>query len=60
MNLKKAFFYIFSNLLLLGTIRENILFGANYEEQRYNEVIRVCSLTRDLQLFPDGDQTLIG
>ena len=43
-----------------GTVRENILFGANYEEKKYNEVIRVCSLTRDLQLFPDGDQTVIG
>ena len=43
-----------------GTIRENILFDSEFDETRYNEVLRVCALERDLSLFEDGDQTLIG
>lgn len=27
---------------------------------RYREVLRVCSLDRDIELFPDGDQTIVG
>lgn len=53
-------FDLLEPLPTLGTARENILFGADYEENKYNEVVRACSLTRDFQLFPDGDQTIIG
>ncbi|KAG2023135.1 ATP-binding cassette transporter [Coprinopsis cinerea AmutBmut pab1-1] len=42
------------------TIRENILFGAPYDEERYNKVIYQCSLARDLSLFEAGDQTEVG
>jgi ATP-binding cassette subfamily C (CFTR/MRP) protein 4 len=43
-----------------GTIRENILFESELDQERYNEVIRVCALERDLSMFPDGDQSFIG
>lgn len=43
-----------------GTIRENILFDSEYDEEKYEEVIRVCALERDLTLFADGDRTQIG
>lgn len=42
------------------TLRENILFGLPYDEERYKDVIHVCSLQRDLELLPNGDQTEIG
>lgn len=46
--------------LFVGTVRQNILFGQPYDTHRYKEVIRVCALERDLELFPHGDRTTIG
>ncbi|CAN9498397.1 unnamed protein product [Ophioblennius macclurei] len=43
-----------------GTIRSNILFGRELNAKRYDKVINACALKRDLELFPDGDLTLIG
>jgi hypothetical protein len=43
--------------LLNMSIRENILFGKEYDAEAYAEVIRVCSLQRDLTLFVAGDKT---
>ncbi|CCO33309.1 ATP-binding cassette transporter abc4 Short=ABC transporter abc4 [Rhizoctonia solani AG-1 IB] len=42
------------------TIRDNILLGAEYNEERYNKVIWQCALERDLTLFEAGDQTEVG
>ncbi|VDB89903.1 unnamed protein product [Peniophora sp. CBMAI 1063] len=42
------------------TIRDNILFGAPYEEVRYKKVIHQCGLKRDLSLFEAGDNTEVG
>ncbi|KAI8918708.1 hypothetical protein BC831DRAFT_482842 [Entophlyctis helioformis] len=43
-----------------ATVRDNILFGLPFDEQRYNSVISACALVRDLETFPAGDQTEIG
>ncbi|XP_023013490.2 probable multidrug resistance-associated protein lethal(2)03659 [Leptinotarsa decemlineata] len=43
-----------------STIRQNILFGQEYEIKRYNKVLSVCELEVDLGNFPDGDQTPVG
>lgn len=43
-----------------GTVRSNILFGKKYEKERYEQVIKACALKKDLQLFEDGDLTVIG
>ncbi|KAJ2783043.1 hypothetical protein GGI15_002728 [Coemansia interrupta] len=43
-----------------ATIRENILFGAPYSQQRYEEVLRVCALKPDLRILAAGDMTEIG
>ncbi|KAI0711030.1 hypothetical protein C8T65DRAFT_739602 [Cerioporus squamosus] len=42
------------------TIKDNILFGAPYDEERYNKVIYQCALKRDLSLFEAGDMTEVG
>ncbi|KAF8610641.1 hypothetical protein BDV93DRAFT_484022 [Ceratobasidium sp. AG-I] len=42
------------------TIRDNVLFGSEYEEERYNKVISQCALLRDLSLFEAGDMTEVG
>ncbi|KAH7877954.1 P-loop containing nucleoside triphosphate hydrolase protein [Lentinula edodes] len=46
--------------VLNETIRDNILFGLPYDEDRYEKVIKQCALERDLTLFAAGDQTEIG
>ena len=43
-----------------ATLRENILFGKEYNEQRYNNVIEACALKPDLEILPGGDQIEIG
>jgi ABC-type multidrug transport system fused ATPase/permease subunit len=43
-----------------ASIRENVLFGMEYDAERFAEVLRVCSLERDLAVFPDGDHTAVG
>ncbi|KAG5728585.1 ATP-binding cassette transporter abc4 [Termitomyces sp. T112] len=42
------------------TIKQNILFGAPFEEERYKKVLYQCSLERDLTLFDAGDETEVG
>nr|CAD7462471.1 unnamed protein product [Timema tahoe] len=46
--------------LFVGTVRQNILFGQPYNPKRYNEVVKVCALKRDFELFPNGDKTVVG
>ena len=42
------------------TIRENILFGSEFVEDRYHKVIYQCGLSKDLTLFEAGDKTEVG
>ena len=46
--------------LVNATIKENILFAADFDENRYEEVIKACALERDLEILDSGDQTLVG
>jgi ATP-binding cassette subfamily C (CFTR/MRP) protein 4 len=43
-----------------ASVRQNILFGQEMDQDKYQKVIGVCALEDDLSLFPHGDQTLVG
>jgi len=43
-----------------ATIRDNILFDLPYNESRYKQVVKMCALEKDFQIFEDGDMTEIG
>ena len=55
----KAYFsqttWIFS-----GTLRDNILFGLPYNEDKYLNVIQACALKEDVERFSNGDLTYVG
>jgi ABC-type multidrug transport system fused ATPase/permease subunit len=46
--------------ILNATLRDNILFGLPYDEEKYLNVIKACQLTYDLEMLEDGDMTEIG
>ncbi|XP_020669173.3 ATP-binding cassette sub-family C member 5 isoform X2 [Pogona vitticeps] len=46
--------------ILNATLRDNILFGKEFEEERYNTVLNDCCLRPDLAILPNGDLTEIG
>lgn len=43
-----------------GSIRDNILFGSQMENDRYQDTLERCALMKDLELLPYGDLTEIG
>jgi len=43
-----------------ASVRNNILFGRDYEETWYNQVIDACALAPDFEVLPNGDLTEIG
>uniref|UniRef100_A0A2N9IYU1 ABC-type xenobiotic transporter n=1 Tax=Fagus sylvatica TaxID=28930 RepID=A0A2N9IYU1_FAGSY len=46
--------------ILTGNIRDNILFGNQYDSAKYNRTVQACALTKDFELFSCGDLTEIG
>ncbi|XP_030063833.1 ATP-binding cassette sub-family C member 3 isoform X2 [Microcaecilia unicolor] len=43
-----------------STLKENILFGHEYREPKYHNVLEACALLTDLEVLPGGDETEIG
>jgi len=43
-----------------ATVRENILFGRQYDERKYARTVKMCELLPDFDVLPAGDQTEIG
>ena len=41
-------------------MRDNILFGKEYNAARFASVIHACSMTHDLKILPHADMTVIG
>lgn len=46
--------------LFNGSVKQNILFGEDYDEEHYKQVVKVCALEPDFELLPFGDRTLVG
>lgn len=42
------------------SVRENIVFGKDYNRKWYDEVVDACALRPDLEMLPNGDMTEIG
>ncbi|PIA51369.1 hypothetical protein AQUCO_01100295v1 [Aquilegia coerulea] len=43
-----------------GTVRENVLFGKAMEKGFYESVLKACALNRDIDMWADGDRTVVG
>jgi ABC-type multidrug transport system fused ATPase/permease subunit len=43
-----------------GSIRDNIIVDAEFDQVWYRTVIQACALDIDLQNLPDGDSTMVG
>ncbi|KAJ2865445.1 ABC transporter C member 13 [Coemansia aciculifera] len=46
--------------IMNDTLRANILFGREYDEEYYWKVLSACALTDDLEVWPNSDMTVIG
>ncbi|CAF3899223.1 unnamed protein product [Adineta steineri] len=46
--------------ILNATLKENILFGKDFDKKLYDQVIEACALKQDLVMLPAGDETEIG
>jgi ABC-type multidrug transport system fused ATPase/permease subunit len=43
-----------------ATLRENVVFGREFNGELYKTVIEACALEADLEVLPHGDETEIG
>ena len=43
-----------------ATLKENILFGREYNNTKFREIMRICGLDIDVRAFKHGEDTLIG
>lgn len=43
-----------------ATVRDNILFGQTYNEEKYDKIVDAVALRPDFDILDNGDLTLIG
>ncbi|KAI3512724.1 hypothetical protein L1887_20043 [Cichorium endivia] len=68
MNLTKGFIHSSGSVsyvpqipwILSGTIRDNVIFGKDYDPRRYSDVLEACALDTDVSLMVGGDMAYIG
>ena len=48
------------SMMLSKSVKDNILFGKEYNLEWYNKVIHCCGLKKDILTFPNNDETIIG
>ncbi|KAJ3266425.1 hypothetical protein HDU77_001036 [Chytriomyces hyalinus] len=46
--------------IMNATLRDNIVFGADFDHEFYEATIEACGLSTDLAILPGGDMTEIG
>ena len=42
------------------SVKDNILFGKDMDQEKYDTVVEACALASDLEILPSGDLTEIG
>ena len=42
------------------TIKENIIFGRKFDQNRYNKAIEASCLLKDFEILEKGENTLVG
>lgn len=47
-------------VILKASIKDNIVFGNDYDEERFWRVIRLCNLEKDIEVFQFGVDTMVG
>lgn len=45
--------------LFVSSVRDNILFGEEYNKIKYRHIVKVCALEKDFEQLPQGDRTLV-
>ncbi|XP_031636354.1 multidrug resistance-associated protein 4-like [Contarinia nasturtii] len=46
--------------IFAASVKQNILFGENYDRDRYDSVVKTCALVKDFEQFESGDQMIVG
>lgn len=46
--------------IMNASIKENIVFGYKFDDKIYQATLKACQLTRDLEIWADGDGTIVG
>lgn len=60
-NVNGTISYLSQNAKLMSkTIKENILFYNDFDEQRYKDAIHYSAMTNDLNILEDRDRTMLG
>lgn len=49
-----------SPAILSKSVRDNIIFGKPYDDEKYKRIVNICCLVDDFKILANGDQTVIG